>query len=164
VKKRTEIGRGKYYLDHYMRDVYDWTYITKSNAKVGMVCQIEYRADYRRNRKPSLYLIIAFHAGLIHTIDLDYVNPNTFKKFSLLSENRTDSLKLKGTDFFYFPFTVFGEKLYANFVNEILDEQAYRRLKPTKIRSLRLCAMKTMKEKFKDTNKDTDSNSKEDNK
>ena len=144
--KKTNPGRGIYYLDHYLNDVYDWTYISKANLKVGMVCQIEYRAEYRTNRKPSLYLIIAIYNGLVHTIDLDYVKPSTFKKFSNLSNKRTEIIKLKNTDFFYFPFTVLGEDLYRNFVNEILDEQAYRRLKPAKLRSLRLCAMKTMKQ------------------
>lgn len=139
--------RGQYYLEHYTKDVKARVDISKTELKTGMVCSIDYRADYRVNKKTSLYLVIsANHDGLVHVIDLDYVSPRTFKKFKLLANNTVDSFKKGNWEIYYFPFKYTGQELYQHFVNDILDEQAYRRLQPVKIRMLRVCIMLSMED------------------
>lgn len=150
MSKQREIGRGRYYANHY-EDVTYRKAISKSILQNGMIVSIEYRASYRVSKKLSLYMIISpDYAGYVHVIDLDYVKPSEFQKFiNLCIGKGTKKIKLGNQDIFIFPFVLDKEPLYRAIV-PLVHEQSYRKLIPKKIRALKVCNLATLENYFKE--------------
>ncbi len=156
--------RGSYYAIHNA-NVENTVDISKSKIKIGMICRIDYRAEDRKEKKTSLYLIISLFGNKLHCIDLDYVSSSELKSMLSICEGRkTAMVKIGNWEGYYFPFLVAGTELYQRLVS-IIGNQAYRVLSPFKIRYLKFCIMDNMREYSKETktNKKDSDNKDDDN-
>jgi hypothetical protein len=144
------IPRGQYFASHYS-EVSHAIPISKNEIINGMVCKIDYRADYRVFKKTSLYLIISpSYEGKIHAIDLDYVTPLEFKRVIKLCKDKSTAQYKKGAWVSYiFPFISSERSLYDQITSIFQNEYCYRKLKPSKVRDMKLCIMKNMEKLHK---------------